>query len=137
MTKAGVVGPGPQVSEHRLQVVSVNQLGHPGEIETQAVAVGQGTYRSHVWYPLTETNRLAASSKYRSKPAGEMISIIRAGSGPAFHMEWTSLRGLVIYPPGPREISLSPDRNPISPSPVLWNLNRVLRLGAVCNRITG
>src|SRR6478609_6419228 len=44
-----------------------------------------------------------------------MISIIRARTGPAFHIACIPLRGLVMYPPDPRTTSRSPERNPISP----------------------
>ncbi len=37
-----------------------------------------------------------SSSKKRSKPAGEMTSIMRAGVEPAFHIAWTSPRGLMM-----------------------------------------
>src|SRR5215204_2872060 len=44
-----------------------------------------------------------SSRKKFSKPAGLITSIIRAGTFAAFHMACTSLRGLVMYPPAPRD----------------------------------
>src|ERR1035437_5395767 len=38
----------------------------------------------------------ASSTKYFSKPAGLMISIMRAGVLPAFQLEWSSPRGLTM-----------------------------------------
>src|SRR5262245_65773704 len=55
---------------------------------------------------------------------------MRAGDLPAFHIVWSSPRGLVIYPPGPRTTSRSPDLKPISPSVTIeYSSSRVCRCG--------
>jgi hypothetical protein len=43
-----------------------------------------------------------------SNPAGLMISIMRAGVEPAFHMACNSPRGLVIYPPASKTALAEP-----------------------------
>ena len=59
---------------------------------------------------------VAHSRKKCSNPPGLITSIILAGTSPAFHIECSSPRGFVMYPPGPSTTSRSPDRKPISPS---------------------
>src|SRR3954447_25945263 len=71
-----------------------------------------------------------SSLKKCSKPAGLMISIIWAGTLPAFHMVCISPRGFVMYPPGPSTTSRSPERKPISPSVTIeYSSSRVCRCG--------
>ena len=58
----------------------------------------------------------AISSKYLSKPGGDMISIIRVVFVPAFQKVWGTFRGLKTYVPGVAVRILSPILAPISPS---------------------
>ena len=70
------------------------------------------------------------SRKKCSNPPGLITSIILAGTSPAFHIECSSPRGFVMYPPGPSTTSRSPDRKPISPSVTIENSSsRVCRCG--------
>ena len=61
--------------------------GSPYRAPSRRISSRAGTPRSDM---------STKSRKNRSNPAGEMTSIMRAGVEPAFHMAWTSLRGLMM-----------------------------------------
>ena len=72
----------------------LHQVWDPGRVEEESVGRGERLERGRVWCPGLE--HLDELDEERSKPAGVMTSIIRASVGPAFHIVWSSPRGLLM-----------------------------------------